>query len=128
MNSILPIHFGSSVHWADCLVLALMRLSFYLDTEMDVLAQALEVADRPHAARALEALSALHLEPESSDRDIRDLLESARDTLGEVLSDVQTIPVDAMICAPGIEDFDAMVRWSGARLQDILATLNWALD
>ena len=128
MNSILPIHFNSSAQGADSLALALMRLSYYLDTETDVLAQVLEVANRPRTARAFEALSALHLEPESSDRDIRHLLESARDTLGEVLADVQTIPVDSSTCAPGIEDFDARTRWAGARLQDILATLQWALD
>ena len=128
MNSILRIHFNSSAHGDDGLVLALMRLSCYLDTETDVLGQVLEVANRPRTARALEALSALHLEPDSSDRDIRHLLESARETLGEVLADVQTIPVETPTCAPGIEDFDARTRWAGARLQDILATLQWALD
>ena len=128
MNSILPIHFNSSAHGDDDLVLALMRLSYYLDSETDVLAQVLEVANQSRTARALEALSALHLEPDSSDRDIQNLLESARDTLGKVLADVQTIPVETPTCAPGIEDFDARTRWVGARLQDILATLQWALD
>ena len=128
MNSILRIHFNSSAQGADGLVLALMRFSYYLDTETEVLAQVLDVANRPRTARAIEALSALHLEPDSSDRDIRHLSESARDTLGEVLADIQTIPVEIPTCAPGIEDFDARTRWVGARLQEILATLHWALD
>jgi hypothetical protein len=53
-------------------------------------------------------------------------LESARDTLGEVLDEVRTIPFDWN--SPGIEDFDAQTNWTGARLQDIIATLNWSLN
>jgi len=126
MNSIIPIHFEPSAGDADVLILALRRLGIYLDTETDVLAQVLQVAKRHRAAYALEALSALHLEPGSSDRDIRRLLESARDTLGEVLDEVRTIPFDWN--SPGIEDFDAQTNWTGARLQDIIATLNWSLN
>ena len=126
MNTIIPIHVKSSAGEADGLILALTRLSLYLDTETDVLAQVLQVAKRHRAAYALEALSALHLEPASSDRDIRRLLVSARETLGEVLEEVRTIPFDWN--SPGIEDFDAKTNWTGARLQDIIATLNWSLN
>lgn len=128
MNSIVPLHFGSSDERANSLALGLMRLGAYLDTETQVLAQVLDVAQRPCTARAVEALAALHLESDSCDRDIRDLLQSTRAVLREVFADLRTIPGDADICAPGIPDFDARTRWAGARLQDILATLHWALD
>ena len=125
MNLILPIHFESSAEGGDVLMLALRRLSLYLENESDVLAQVLEVAKRHRAAGVLEALSSLHLESDSSDPDIRRLLEQARYALGEVLDQVRTIPADWT--SPGIDDFDARVNWSGARLQDILATLDWSL-
>jgi hypothetical protein len=51
-----------------------------------------------------------------------------QDMLGDVLAELRTIPVKSPICASGIKDFDARVNWAGARLEDILATLNWALD
>ena len=125
--NIIPIHVAQTDR-PDALVLALRRLSLYLDTETDVLAQILEVATRHRPNRALEALLSLHLEPDSCDREIRQLLETARDTLNELLDDVRAISVDSQTCAPGIEDFDARARWAGARLQDILATVKWALD
>jgi hypothetical protein len=126
MNSILSIHFESPAEGADVVMLALRRLGLYLDTEADLLAEVLQVAKRQRAAYALEALSALHLEPENSDQDIRGLLERARDMLAEVLDEVRTIPTDWT--SSGIEDFDARVNWAGARVQDILATLDWSLD
>ena len=127
MNFIIPIHVDQTDR-PDALILSLRRLSLYLDTETDVLAQILEVATRHRPNHALEALLSLHLEPDSCDREIRQLLEQARDILNELLDDVRSIPVDSETCAPGVDDFDARARWAGARLQDILATLNWSLD
>lgn len=127
MNFIIPIHVAQTDR-PDALILALRRLSLYLDTETDLLAQILEVATRHRPNRALEALLSLHLEPDSCDREIRQLLETARDVVYELLDGVRSIPVDSQNSAPGVEDFDARARWAGARLQDMLATLNWSLD
>ena len=67
--------------------------------------------------------------PGSTDRDTRRLLRTARRLVTTVLDDIRAMPAVSAICAPaGLEDFDARIAWAGARLQDIEATLSWALD
>lgn len=128
MNSIISIHV--TPHPADtALDLGLRRLGFYIDNELDLLFQILEAGKLQRASDALETLSGLHLTPGSTDRDTRRLVETARSLLTKVLGDIRAMPVGGAICAPvGQHDFDARVAWAGARLEDIQATLNWALD
>lgn len=64
----------------------------------------------------------LHCILSSDNHYVRCLLAGARNRFGEVLDKVRTIPADWT--SPGIEDFDARVNWVGARVQDILATLD----
>ena len=127
MNSIIPIHFESAADEADVPMLALRRLGLYLDTEAEVLAEVLQVAKRHRAIGVLETLSALHLEPKSSDQDIRHLLERAREALSGVLDDVRTIPVDCNLNRPGFPR-DLFVQNSGGFFKSIHRCMEFILQ
>lgn len=128
MLSILPIHVAPSPTDTS-LELGLRRLSLYIDHELDLLVEIVRAGDLRRASDALDALSSLHLEADSTDRDTQRLLETARGILDDVLGDLRTMTFGDAVCAPaGAHDFDARIRWAGARLQDILTTLEWALD
>ncbi|MFU8863264.1 MAG: hypothetical protein ACNA7O_05065 [Rhodobacterales bacterium] len=130
MNAIIFTHFAAP-EGASPLELAVDRLAAWLDGERDTLGRVLAQVGRSHAASALEALDQLHLEPESTAEDLRNFLEDAQVFAEVLLEAVRAIPIrcrlETAYGLPGPAAFDAHVRWSGARLEDILATLSRAL-
>lgn len=128
MNSILPIHIAPSPT-DTTLELGLRRLGLYIDNELDLLIKIVRAGNLRRASDALDKLSGLHLYPGSTDQDTQRLVETARNILDDVLCDIRAMPVNGETCAPaGLSDFDARVAWAGARLEDMIATLKWALD
>lgn len=132
MNSIVFTHFATPAEGVSILELALGRLGAWLDAERDTLGCLLAQAGRRQAAGALDALEQLHLEPDSTTEDLRGLLEHARTCLGLLLETLRALPsrcrLETAWGLPGLEAFDTHVRWSGARVEDVLATLDRALS
>ena len=127
MNTIISIHVAASPANTP-LELGLRRLGLYIDSELNLLVELARAGNLQRAAHALDALSSLHLDPGSTDRDTRRLVETARSLLNKLLCDIRAMPVGDATCAPaGLADFDARVAWAGARLEDVIATLNWSL-
>ncbi|MBB3711777.1 hypothetical protein FHS00_001348 [Limimaricola variabilis] len=122
---------AAPVEGASILEIALNRLGAWYDAERYTLGGVLAQAGRRQAAAALERLEQLHLEPDSSEEDLRDLLEEAVSCLEFLLDTVSEIPSRCRLTTayglPGPAPFDRHVLWSGARLQDIVATLHRAL-
>lgn len=89
-------------------------------------------AGRKGAAGILKALDQLHLDPDTTSRDMRALLEDGRTYLELLIGTVSDIPSqcrqEIAWGLPGPASFDTHLRWSAARLTDIIATLDWALD
>lgn len=132
MNSIIFTHvIAAPVEGASNLDLALDRLGNWLDAERETLGCVVAQIGRRQAASALEALEQLHLDPDSTAEDLRNLLEEARACLEILLNTLRTIPsrcrLETAYGLPGPDTFDRHLRWSGARLEDILATLCRAL-
>ena len=131
MNSIINTHFEVSCCGTDICDAALCRLGSYLDGERDRLEGVLAQSGRAYASEALDTLGQLHLEPDATDEDLRELLEEAKSCVEYLLETVRGIPVRGRLATayglPGPETFDRHVRWSGARLEDLLATLKHAL-
>lgn len=131
MNSINFTHFDASAKGGSPLDLALDRLGAWLDAEHDTLGSLLAQAGRWRAMEALEELDQMHLAPETGDRALRNLLEDARTLLEVLLEALCAIPSNCRLETawglPGPAPFDAHLRWSGARLTDILSTLKRAL-
>ncbi len=131
MNSIIFTHFDAPAEGGAPLDLALDRLGAWLDAERDTLGGVLAQTGRRKAITALERLDQMHLVPQSEEADLRDLLEEARTCLEFLLETLCTIPshcrLETAWGLPGPAPFDAHLRWSGARLTDILSTLNRAL-
>ena len=69
----------------------------------------------------------LHLENGATRGDVQLLLQGAVPPLERLLYRVQTIPLEGPFAERVPSDFDAWVRWSGARLEDILASLRHAM-
>ncbi len=131
MNSIVFMHFATPEDSVSILDLALERLGAWLDAERDTLDRLLAQVGRGQAADALEALEQLHLEPAATTEDLRKLLEEAGTYLGVLLETLRALPsccrLETAWGLPGPEAFNEHVRWSGARLEDILKTLDRAL-
>jgi hypothetical protein len=131
MNSIVFTHVVAAPEGACPLDLALDRLGAFLDAERDALAAVLAQAGRRQAAGALESLDQLHLEPGAGPAEIRAVLEEAQVCLEVLLETLRALPRHGPLQTawglPGPDAFDRHVRWSGARLEDILATLRHAL-
>ncbi len=131
MNSIVFTHFVNRGQSACPLELALARLSAYLDSEEETLARVLALAGRSNASTHLNALSQLHLKPNAGPAGLRDLLEEAQMYLEYLLDVVRGIPSSCRLVSAwgpqGPAPFDTHVRWSGARLDDIVQTLAYAL-
>lgn len=131
MNSIVSTHFATPLDGVSILDLALDRLGAWLDAERDTLDRLFAQIGQGQAAGALEALDRLHLEPEATAEELRDLLEHARTCLGVLLETLRDLPSRCQLQTawglPGQNAVDTHVRWSGARVEDVLATLNYAL-
>lgn len=130
MNSIVFTHF-TAPETASPLELALDRLDSWLAEERDTLDRLLAQVGRRKAASALEALDQLHLEPDSTAEDLRELLKDALVYVEVLLEAVRAMPsrcrLETACGLPGPAALDVHVRWSGARLEDILATLRRAV-
>ena len=131
MNSIVLTHFGAPSRDACLLEAALCRLGAWLDAEQETLGRVLAQSRQKGAASALDALMQLHLEPNVNHDELRALLEGAQTYLEILLETLRRIPyrcrVESAWGLPGPASFDAHVRWSAARLEDILATLRHCL-
>ncbi|SEL62938.1 hypothetical protein SAMN05444413_11249 [Roseivivax marinus] len=131
MNSIVFTHFAVPSASAGALDVALHRLGAWLDTERETLGRVLTQAGRRGACRILDMMDQLHLDGDAMPHELREVLEEARDTLAALLETLREIPtccrLETAWGLPGPDTFDRHVRWSGARLEDIVATLNRAL-
>ncbi|SDY85910.1 hypothetical protein [Citreimonas salinaria] len=106
---------------------ALSRLGSYLDYESGSLEALLTLTGNEAAINDIEALHALHLDQDATAADIRQLLMQAQTSLVRLLGVVGPILLHATVFERSPSDFDAWLRWSGARLRDISATLSRAL-
>jgi len=131
MNYIFFTRFEAPAEGAARLTLALERLSAWLDAERDTLGGLLAQTGQSQTSSAFEELDQLHLEPGHGPAEIRELLEHALTLLEVLLGNLRDMSCrQATISAwggPGPAAFDTHVRWSGARLEDIVATLKRAL-
>src|SRR6056297_4349802 len=99
MNFILPLHVGWSSEDGDArddvdaLSLAIDRLGLYLDQESETLIQVLNEAGRLPAAADLDDLSGLHLEPDCSDFNVRQLLLDVRPVLVRALDEMAAMSI-----------------------------------
>jgi hypothetical protein len=126
MNSIVFTHFAAP-KGAPSLEIALDRLSAWIDSELDSLEALLALADPGAAATDIAALRGLHLDASSTCQEVGQLLAEAQVALERLLERMRAMPVDVPLVGPAPHDADAWLRWSGARLEDILATLCRAL-
>lgn len=131
MNSIIFTHILAAEDSTVALDAALHRLGAYLDAEKDTLCRVLVQSGRQQSANALAVLAQLHLEPNAGPEDLRDLLDHAYVALEYILDTVRGISCrQGTVSAwgiPGPASFDTHVRWSAARLEDIVATLRHCL-
>ncbi|WP_417480591.1 hypothetical protein [Maricaulis maris] len=126
MNSIIRTHVADVPH-GQILDAALVRFGAYLDAEAESLEKLLALAGHVDVEKYLADLLDLHLEPGATLQDVRALLENALKTLETLAVRTRAIPTDFAPEAVVPPDFDAWVRWSGARLADICATLRHAV-
>ena len=131
MKSIVFTHVAAPAEGAAPLDVALDRLGAWLDAEHETLGRVLVQSGRTHACGVLEALDELHLEPWADAADLRALLEEAHACLEFLLETLRAIPSGCRLATawglPGSAPFHSHLRWSAARLTDILATLDHAL-
>lgn len=132
MNSIVFTHIAAPAQGVSHLDIALERLGAWLDAERETLGRVLAQASLRHAAGALDALTQLHLEPTGGDdAGLRDLLEDARAFLEILFETMCALPSRCRLATawgiPGPAPFDTHVRWSAARLHDMILTLDHAL-
>lgn len=128
MNSIIPTPVAASARGELPLDAALFRLGAWLDAEMAALEGLLDVSGRGDAHDDLVALWGMHLDPACTPMDTRRLLEDAHASLARLLERVRNVSSDYVSDARAPADFDAWLRWSGARLQEIVDTLSRSLD
>ena len=125
MNSILLTHVTPAMGEAR-LHTALSCLGTYLDNEVASLEAILALGGQKTAIDDIRALHTLHLDPDATASEVRQLLAHAHAALERLMARVHAIPLEAAFeRAPS--DFDAWHRWSGARLQDISTTLSDAI-
>lgn len=97
----------------------LAQLSAYIDLETDTLETLLIRTEQKTALDDLQGLHALHLGAETTLPDVHQLLLHAQSAIASLL--------DSVVAIPFSDQGDAALRWSGARLQDILTALSCAL-
>lgn len=127
MNSIILTHVAAYAPGASPLDVALDRLSAWLDAELGSLKNLLNVSGYIDENDHIVLLEGLHLEAYSAPNDVRQLLTEARVCLEGLMQCVQKISAEDVVDARAPSDLDAWLRWSGARLQDIVVTLSRAL-
>ena len=129
--TIIPIHVETDPVTAkpNLLDIARTRLETFLDHEGSSLARLFSLLDLPGAEVDIEALNALlkeHQDPEQ-------VLMAAEELLDRLVEDLAEIPLHAEIQRrmrageEDVRDLDAMVRWLGARVEEIRNLLRRAL-
>ena len=98
MNLIVYTHFDTQPNRPDALEVGLHRLGVWMDAERDTLGRVLAQAGRRGAGGILDALDQLHLDPDVTLQDLRELLEEARDGLSALLEAVSDIPMCESAC------------------------------
>ena len=106
---------------------ALCALSRYLDHEAASARALLALCGDRSAAATLDRLQLLHIEPDATEGDLERLVAGALASLEFVLERVGDLPSDPELCGAAPADFDAWLRWSGARLEDVVASLRSCL-
>ncbi|WP_138058748.1 hypothetical protein [Sulfitobacter pontiacus] len=110
---------------------ALANVGSWLDAEGDTVGRILAQTNQRKAGCALKALYQLHLSPDSTAEDLRCLLEDAKvyfeillETFRTFSSDLQPQNARGL---PRCDGFEQQVCWSGARIEETLATVCHAL-
>ena len=110
---------------------ALANVGSWLDAEGDTVGRMLAQTNQRKAGCALKALYQLHLSPDSTAEDLRCLLGDAKVYFEILLETFRTFPSDLepqnAWSLPGCDGFEQQVRWSGARIEENLATVCHAL-
>jgi len=110
---------------------ALENLSSWLDTEGDTVGRMLVQTNQRKAGYALKALYQLHLRSDSTAEDLRCLLGDAKVYFEILLETFRTFPnhfePQHAWSLPGCDRFEQQVCWSGARIEENLATVCHAL-
>ena len=110
---------------------ALDQLSLWHDAEGEALGRLFAQIDQRSACRALESLDQLHLDPEATEDDFREVLEEARVLLQIMMRALRAIPsrcrLQTAFGLPGPHTFEQHVCWSGARLEDVIKVLDQIL-
>lgn len=127
MDSIVFTKFVTPASGASRLVIALDHLGAWIDAELGSLEDLLDISGHEEAIDDIMTLHRLHLDDGATPGDVERLLESAQASLVRLLTRVQKIPLDAPRLGSVLSDYDAWVRRSEARLEDILATLHRTL-
>ena len=105
---------------------ALCALNLYLDNEARARALLALFGDRS-AAAALDSLRLLHVEADATEGDRECLVAGALASLEFVLKRIGDLTSDPELQGAAPADFDAWLRWSGARLEDVVASLRRCL-
>lgn len=128
MNAPLPIistHFGSPDEAPRDLAFA--RLAALTDDIGGSLADITRLCGRPEIGAVLLALEGLHRGPNISDEDVIraaiPMLERLRDELMAIPADCEIRTVILEKDRPLVAQFDAAVRYAGARVDDNIASL-----
>lgn len=129
MNSITFSHSAAPAQGEFLLDVALDRLGAWLDAELGSLEDLIEISGRRGDANEdIVALRNLHLEAASTQADIKQLLENAQAALERLMECLQAVSPEDVVDTRAPSNFDAWLRWTGARLQDIAITLSRALE
>lgn len=131
MKSIICNHFSAPENYVSSLEAALARLGQYIDAEQETLGRVLAQSSRWQATSSLNRIMQLHLAPDGGPVELRELLEEAQFALEYILETLRGISCNqTTVSAWGLSgpaSFDVHLRWSAARLQEIVGTLRWAL-
>ncbi len=132
MNSTAYFHFHFPPQGIEQLDGALGSLSAWIDAERDLVGRVFAQTGQRQVCRALDTLDQLHIEPDTPPEEIWEMLEEAAVCLEVLLEALRVLPYNCKLETAwglrGPAPFDAHVRWSGARLEDIHATLEHALS
>lgn len=132
MKSIICNPFYASKYDVSPIETALDRLGEYIDLEQETLGRVLAQCNRRQAAASLDRVGQLHLESICGADGLRELLEEAQVALELIFETLHNVSYNQSTVSawglPGPASFDVHLRWSAARLQDIISTLQWALN
>lgn len=138
MNFTNRVHTEKCIHTAIAPYIApalaeqvLENVGSWLDAEGDTVGRMLVQTNKQKAGYALKALFQLHLRPDSTAEDLRSLLGDAKVYFEILLETFRTFPShfepQHAWSLPRCDGFEQRVCWSGARIEETLATVRHAL-